>query len=99
MRIAWGIALVVACLACPSMGQQADIQNRVTSGQMEGMRWPNFVDYRSSLQKFYEPTGVAPAWIVGLQPVPAALSLIQLFRHAGEKGLNPEDYDASRWGG
>jgi L,D-transpeptidase YcbB len=33
----------------------------------------------------------------GAQPVPQALSLIELFRDAGKKGLAPEDYDASRW--
>jgi L,D-transpeptidase YcbB len=97
MRLVWGIAFFWMCLSCPAIGQQADIQKLVTSGQMEGMRWPNFVDYRSWLQKFYEPTGFAPAWSVGSQPVPVALSLIEQFRKAGEKGLNPEDYDASRW--
>jgi murein L,D-transpeptidase YcbB/YkuD len=102
MRIIWGIALFAACFAYPSIGQQADIQNLVTTGQTEGMRWPNFVDYRIWLQKFYEPAGFAPAWVVasqsGSQAAPVALSLIEQFRNAGEKGLNPEDYDASRWG-
>jgi murein L,D-transpeptidase YcbB/YkuD len=97
MRIAWGIALLATCFACPGIGQQVDIKNLVTSGQMESMRWPNFVDYRSWLQKFYEPAGFAPAWMVGSQPAPVALSLIELFRNAGVKGLNPEDYDSSRW--
>jgi murein L,D-transpeptidase YcbB/YkuD len=97
MRIAWGIALLATCFACPGIGQQVDIKNLVTSGQMESMRWPNFVDYRSWLQKFYEPAGFAPAWMVGSQPAPVALSLIELFRNAGAKGLNPEDYDSSRW--
>jgi len=97
MKFAWGIALLAACFARPSLGQQLDIQSLVTSGQMESMRWPNFVDYRSWLQKFYQPTGFAPAWVSGSQPVPTALSIIEIFRNAGEKGLNPEDYDASRW--
>ena len=98
MRFTWGIALLAACFARPCIGQQLDIQSLVTSGQMESMRWPNFVDYRSWLQKFYQPTGFAPAWVSGSQPVPTALSIIEIFRNAGEKGLNPEDYDASRWG-
>ena len=33
----------------------------------------------------------------GSQPLPQALSLIELFRNAERKGLDPEDYDASRW--
>jgi hypothetical protein len=31
------------------------------------------------------------------QPLPQALSLIELFRNAWRKGLDQEDYDASRW--
>ena len=85
-------------LSCLSTVQQPDIQNRVTSGNLEGMRWPNFSDYRNWLQKFYEPTGFAQAWVQGSQPVPQALSLIEVFRVARRKGLDPEDYDdASRW--
>ncbi len=89
-------ALLVVCLACLSVGQQADIQNLIASGNLEGMRWPNFSDYRNWLQKFYEPTGFAPAWLQ-TSPVPQARSLIEVFKNAGMKGLDPEDYDASRW--
>ncbi|MDE3186640.1 MAG: L,D-transpeptidase family protein [Acidobacteriota bacterium] len=71
----------------------------MTAGQLEGMRWPNFADVQSSLQKFYEPAGFAPAWVTGSHPIPPALSLIAMFRDAEQKGLNPEDYDASRWDG
>ena len=97
IRFAWRTVLLVMSLACLSAGQQADIQNLVTSGNLEGMRWPNFSDYRNWLQKFYEPTRFAPAWAHGSQSAPLALSLIELFRDAGKKGLDPEDYDASRW--
>lgn len=98
VRFAWGTALLVAALTCLVAGQQpSDIQNLVTSGNLEGMRWPNFSDYRSWLQKFYQPAGYAPAWVQGAQPVPQALSLIEVFRDSWRKGLNPEDYDASRW--
>ena len=97
IRLGWEIALVVVSLSCLSAGQQPDIQNLVSSGNLEGMRWPNFGDYRNWLQKFYEPTGFAPAWVQGTQPVPQARLLIEVFRVAGTKGLDPEDYDASRW--
>jgi L,D-transpeptidase YcbB len=94
---AWGTAVLVVSLVCLSAGQQADIQKLVTTGNLEGMRWPNFSDYRGWLQKFYEPTGYAPAWVRGPQPLPQALELISLFKDAGKKGLDPEAYDASRW--
>jgi murein L,D-transpeptidase YcbB/YkuD len=94
---AWRTVALVLSLVCASAGQSSEIQNLVTSAKLEGMRWPNFSDYRSWLQKFYGPAGYAPAWIQGTQPVPQALALIDRFRDAGKKGLDPEDYDASRW--
>ena len=66
IRFAWETALLVVCLACLSVGQHPDIQNLITSGNLDGMRWPNFSDYRNWLQKFYEPTGFAPAWLQSL---------------------------------
>ena len=97
IRFVWGTTLLLMSLACLGAGQQPDIQNLVTSGNLEGMRWPNFSDYRNWLLKFYQPTGFAPAWVQGSQPVPQALLLIELLRDSGRKGLEPEDYDASRW--
>jgi L,D-transpeptidase YcbB len=96
-RFAWATALLVAGVRGISAGQQLDIQNLVKSGNLEEMRWPDFSDYRVWLQKFYEPSGFAPVWVQGSQPVPQALSLIERFRDAAKKGLDPEDYDASRW--
>jgi len=97
MRFALKTCVLLVLASCLAAAQQKDIQALVTSGNLEGMRWPNFSDYRTALQKFYEPTGYAPAWVQGAQPVPQALSLIERFKDAWKKGLNPEDYDASRW--
>jgi len=97
IRLVSGTGALVVFAACLTVAQQQDIQTFVTNGNLPGMRWPNFSDYRSALQKFYEPTGYAPAWLQGTQPVPQALFLIDRFADAWKKGLNPEDYDASRW--
>jgi murein L,D-transpeptidase YcbB/YkuD len=98
VRFVLRTAVLVVFLACFSAGQQAsDIQSLVASGNLDGMRWPNFSDYRTWLQKFYEPAGYAPAWVQAGQPIPQALSLIEVFKDAWKKGLDPEDYDASRW--
>jgi L,D-transpeptidase YcbB len=97
IRFVSEIAILVVSLVCLSAGQQLEIQNLVNSGSLEDLRWPNFSDYRASLQRFYEPSGYATAWIREAKPVPQALSLIARFRDARKQGLNPEDYDASRW--
>jgi len=99
MNFVWGVAFLVITFVHTGAGQQSDIQNLVTSGKLEGMRWPNFSDYRDWLRKFYEPIGYAPVWLQGTQLVPQAQSLIDRFKDAGKKGLDPEDYDASRWEG
>jgi L,D-transpeptidase YcbB len=99
VRFALATVLLVAALAGLAAGQQQspDIQTIVTSGTLDGMRWPDFSDYRTWLQKFYEPVGYAPAWVQGSKPMPQALALIAVFGDAWKKGLNPEDYDFSRW--
>ncbi len=93
-----GAALLAFALAAAAAAQPAAvIRDRVAAGTLEGMRWPNFSDYRAWLEKFYGPAQYAPAWLDGSKPTPQALFLIARFRDAGKKGLDPEAYDASRW--
>ncbi|MDE3202127.1 MAG: L,D-transpeptidase family protein [Acidobacteriota bacterium] len=96
-RIACVAALLAALSATSALAQQSQIQILIGNAQLPGMRWPNFVDYRATLQNFYSASGFTPVWLNGNQPTAVALSLIQIFQRADQKGLNPEDYDASRW--
>jgi murein L,D-transpeptidase YcbB/YkuD len=73
------------------------LRNIVSSGHLSDLRWPDFSDYVVWLTRFYEPTGYATAWIQAGQPTLRGLSMIEQFKAAGKKGLEPEDYDASRW--
>jgi len=75
----------------------AALREIVASGHLSDLRWPDFSDYKAHLASFYEPTGYAPAWVQGGQPSPQALAMIEQFKGAWRKGLDPEDYDASRW--
>jgi murein L,D-transpeptidase YcbB/YkuD len=91
--------LFVLVLSCLGIAQQpqARIQGLVSAGKLDGMRWPSFHDYQSDLQEFYAPSNYSPLWTNGTQPSSQATSLIQLFQNAWQKGLEPEDYDASKW--
>src|SRR4051794_8864167 len=94
--------LIPVLLAMASLGfaqAPARIQSLISSGNLAEMRWPNFRDYQPWLQKFYEPSGFAPAWLEGNAPSAQSRVMIELFRNAWKKGLEPEDYDASRWEG
>ncbi len=70
----------------------------VASGRLPDLRWPNFSDVRADVAEFYSLNGNTPAWVQGAGvPTAQALSMIALFKQSALKGLNPEDYDASRW--
>src|SRR4051794_11134205 len=99
-RVAARLLSVVLVMTSMAASQAPSrIQPLISSGNLAEMRWPNFRDYQPWLQKFYEPAGFAPAWVQGNAPSAQSRAMIELFRNAWKKGLEPEDYDASRWEG
>ncbi len=90
------LAAGVPCWAQPATANAAEIRKIVSAGKLGELRWPNFSDYRTILERFYRPR-YAPVWIRNGQPTPAALQLMEALNKAELEGLNPEDYDASRW--
>lgn len=99
LHAVWKQALLVVALTCAAFAQPSSIQSFISAGRLNEMRWPNFPDLQTSLREFYQSAGYAPAWVQGTTPSPQALAMIDLFRNAWKKGLEPEDYDASRWDG
>jgi murein L,D-transpeptidase YcbB/YkuD len=76
---------------------EARIRQIIASGLISDLRWPDFTDYKRHLTSFYEPTGYRLAWIRETLPTPQARAMIDVLRHANNKGLNSDDYEASRW--
>ncbi|MGA9886823.1 MAG: hypothetical protein WBQ31_04950, partial [Candidatus Acidiferrales bacterium] len=76
---------------------QAWLRTTIQTGNLADLRWPDFSDYTKLLQEFYGSYGYALPWVRGLQPTPQAQQIIALLFQADQKGLNAEDYDASRW--
>ncbi|HEU5342041.1 MAG TPA: L,D-transpeptidase family protein [Edaphobacter sp.] len=74
------------------------LPEKVNTAKVPNLRWPNFSDYASAVQSFYENRDYAVAWTEDGEPTAAAKGFIDAFQHADAKGLFPEDYDASRWG-
>ncbi len=74
-----------------------DLGALIASGTLTDLRWPNFTDYRDSVKKFYAAGGDSLAWIQNGKASPQAVAMILVFQQASSKGLNPDDYDASRW--
>lgn len=74
-----------------------NLEALVPQTQLSFLRWPNVSDYQSYIKTFYEDRNYEIAWTRDGKPTPAALGFIKAFADAGAKGLNPEDYDSSRW--
>jgi murein L,D-transpeptidase YcbB/YkuD len=92
------ISTVNAAPAATAVPQgPGDLNALIASGMLPDLRWPNFTDYRDAVTKFYTEGGNSMAWIQNGKASPQAVSMILLFQNAASKGLNPEDYDASRW--
>ncbi|HEY2170224.1 MAG TPA: hypothetical protein VGJ30_11410 [Candidatus Angelobacter sp.] len=69
----------------------------IEAGRLEELRWPDCSSYRTEVEKFYSSSGYALSWVQEGRATPQANAMIELFRAAEKKGLDPEDYDASRW--
>ncbi len=54
-------------------------------------------DYGRDAGEVYQATGFSPLWVEGNHPTPAALALIAAFADSRQKGLRPQDYEASMW--
>ena len=83
--------------ASPAPQAQAELGALIEAGQLPDLRWPNFSDVRPDVAKFYALGGNMLTWSHEGQPTAQALAMIHLFKGAALNGLNPEDYDASRW--
>ena len=83
----------------PSAAGHGEMGNIIDTGTLADLRWPNFSDVRDDVAKFYQAGSYAPLWTRNGQPTAQAQAMIQLLKQAQYKGLNPEDYDASRWDG
>jgi L,D-transpeptidase YcbB len=70
---------------------------KVDTSKVPNLRWPNFSDYQSYVQTFYDDRNYEVAWTRDGAPTASANAFMQQFSNAAEKGLIPEDYDASRW--
>jgi len=70
---------------------------RVDTTKLPNLRWPNFSDYDSYIQTFYDDRNYEVAWTRDGAATASANAFMQQFSNAAGKGLIPEDYDASRW--
>jgi murein L,D-transpeptidase YcbB/YkuD len=90
-------AVVVPSGGGPPSPISAALKTLVASGKLADLTYPDFSDNQGEVASFYLDGGYAPVWFVGGKLTPQASELINRFLSAQEKGLNPDDYDGSRW--
>ncbi len=86
--------------AGPTLNAEAvagQLRTIAAAGTLADLTFPNFPDYGQHVQALYQSVNYAPVWIRDGQATPQALAVITAFQSSRQKGLNPEDYDASRW--
>ncbi|MCL2660022.1 MAG: L,D-transpeptidase family protein [Acidobacteriaceae bacterium] len=78
-------------------GSAAAIQALTQQAQYTFLRWPEISDCQPQVQAFYAARNYEAAWTDDGKPTAAALGFVQAFTDAAKQGLNPEDYDSTRW--
>ena len=93
------------CEAIKNQGLQssdslmAQLCSLIEGGALEGVRRSDCSSLDTEIKQFYRLWQYTPGWIEKGRPTQQANSMIALFHTAESKGLEPEDYDASRWPG
>ncbi|GAA3754552.1 L,D-transpeptidase family protein [Terriglobus aquaticus] len=75
------------------------IQQAISTGHMDALKWPDYSDVQAAVSGFYDSRDYTLAWSKDGKPTAQANELMQAFSNARKRGLEPEDYDASRWQG
>ena len=70
---------------------------KVDTKKVPDLRWPNFSDYETIIQTFYDDRNYEVAWTRDGVPTATATAFMLQFQDAAAKGLIPDDYDAPRW--
>jgi len=71
----------------------------VESARNADLRWPDFTAYKTEVAKLYETNRYSLLWVQNGRARPQGQVVIELLENANNKGLDPEDYDGSRWQG
>jgi L,D-transpeptidase YcbB len=93
-------AAVVACASVyaanvptPRDTTGASLRTLVQSARHPDLRWPDFPEFRSELERLYERSAWRPLWLRDARPTEAATHMIARLAAADTLGLEPADYD------
>lgn len=68
-----------------------------TAGRLSVMERSNFSDYKQHFNAVYEAAGYSPLWLQANGVSLQGAGVVQALEKCELKGLDPKDYDASKW--
>ncbi len=75
----------------------SDLPTLAAAGSLADLRWPDFSADRAAVEAFYLAGNYVLVWSRDGRPTAQALAMIECFKQAATRGLDPAVYDASRW--
>lgn len=81
----------------PPSPESVALHAMADNARLDGMRWPSFADLKKPVEEFYGAHGFEPVWLKGTKPTEQARQMMAAFAACETDGLDPEDYDSSRW--
>jgi L,D-transpeptidase YcbB len=89
-------ALAARALSAP---EAPALHGIVDSGLNADLHWSDFTLYKTEVATLYGTNGYSLLWFQNGRVRAQGLAVIGLLQNANAKGLDPEDYDGTRWQG
>jgi len=93
-RVALRAAIPLLLLAIPDSSENLRLRQLIEKGRHPAIRWSRFSDVQPSATRLYGQNGWGLLWLTGGRPTPGARALLDILATAGDRGLDPRDYDA-----
>ena len=95
MLMAWSTAHGAALSTAHDDSVATILRDIAQRGVLPGIRWPRFQYFRAELETLYTRAEWRPIWTDGGRPTGPARAATSVLGNAKERGVQPEDYDAS----
>jgi murein L,D-transpeptidase YcbB/YkuD len=89
-------ALLLTRLAGILSAQSTLLRHLVEQGRHPAIHWGHFSDVQAEARVLYARSGWTPLWMHQGRPTPQAHALLDALATLGDRGLNPDDYDAAQ---
>jgi len=73
----------------------AELERLVAASRHPDLRWGDFADVQPALAELYQQRAWAPLWLTAAGLSSPARALLRVLGEAGNRGLDPGDYDAA----